>query len=850
MAAERNRKHILVSRPPKSEQYTPHSGGGGARKVPTPANRARHAEALRASLEIAREVGAERRATSEFQVHGAKPGLYIQFEGQLGIELNHSSLSDQRKGVDLVAVSESEIEVKPGQKSWRQYATVFVPDGQLKHFFGRLEKYALETPKKKRERRHEDMLDRIASLRLATLRALWTDSPTDYPASKSRIWWEVWLRKQDGRELERLLDFASLTEIQVGDRRLEFDDRIVTLVYGTPVQLSQSIDVLSDFAEIRKAKETATFFADLSSADQADWLRDLGDRSSSAPADAPVVCILDTGVTREHPLLEASLSTEDCHAVDPTWGPQDDGGGSKMRGHGTQMAGLALWGDLTSALASSAPFQLRHRLESVKILPPRGQNPPELYGAVTAEATSRPEIQAPSRRRCFSMAVTATDDRDRGQPSSWSAAIDALASGRVFDPSTQGLVYLENANQRARRLFVVSAGNISSFELAHLDRSDTEAVHDPAQAWNALAVGACTEKSLISTPGYEGWSPVGPPGELSPYSTTSVTFAAKWPIKPDVVFEGGNVAHNRSGELSEGLDDLSLLTTHFRPAEKTLVTSWATSAASAQVARMAAQISAEYPEFWPETIRALVVHSAEWTRTMQAHLNGAGGKRAREKLVRRYGFGVPSLVRSLRSADDALTLVAQSQISPFVKGKMNEMHLHVLPWPAEALAGLGNAAVRLRVTLSYFVEPNPGRRGWRKRHRYASHGFRFEVRKPTETTEEFRKRLNRRALDDEEEKPNASGDSSDWYLGEQARNKGSLHSDIWVGAAADLAERGVIGVYPVGGWWKEQLKRDRSRDGARYALVVSIETEATDIDLWTPVAAEVGVSAEVAKIDV
>ncbi len=30
------------------------------------------------------------------------------------------------------------------------------------------------------------------------------------------------------------------------------------------------------------------------------------------------------------------------------------------------------------------------------------------------------------------------------------------------------------------------------------------------------------------------------------------------------------------------------------------------------------------------------------------------------------------------------------------------------------------------------------------------------------------------------------------------------------GSAAELADRGVIGVYPVSGWWKEQPKRDRS----------------------------------------
>jgi hypothetical protein len=209
--------------------------------------------------------------------------------------------------------------------------------------------------------------------------------------------------------------------------------------------------------------------------------------------------------------------------------------------------------------------------------------------------------------------------------------------------------------------------------------------------------------------------------------------------------------------------------------------------------------------------------------------------------VRRYGFGVPHLNRALRSAGDALTLIAQDSIRPFADGKMREMHFYELPWPREILQSLGETPVRLRVTLSYFIEPNPGRCGWKKRHRYASHGLHFEVKGPTESIDEFRKRLNQRALDDDEEKPSAGGDSSEWYLGEQARNHGSIHSDILQGFAADLAERGVVGVCPVSGWWKDQPRRDRSEKGARYALVVSIETPGVETDIWTPVAHQVGV---------
>ena len=86
-------------------------------------------------------------------------------------------------------------------------------------------------------------------------------------------------------------------------------------------------------------------------------------------------------------------------------------------------------------------------------------------------------------------------------------------------------------------------------------------------------------------------------------------------------------------------------------------------------------------------------------------------------------------------------------------------------------------------------------------------------------------------------------------VGESARSKGSIHSDIWEGTAADLAERGAVGIYPVSGWWKDQPRRDRSQVGARYALIVSIETEVEGVDIWTSVAQEVGVPVEEVVID-
>src|SRR5688500_12927723 len=80
-------------------------------------------------------------------------------------------------------------------------------------------------------------------------------------------------------------------------------------------------------------------------------------------------------------------------------------------------------------------------------------------------------------------------------------------------------------------------------------------------------------------------------------------------------------------------------------------------------------------------------------------------------LLKRYGLGVPNIERALFSASNALTLVAEDSLQPYTKktgkpAQLNEMKLFPLPWPQEQLNDLGNTQVQMRVTLSYFIEPN------------------------------------------------------------------------------------------------------------------------------------------------
>ncbi|MCC7138131.1 MAG: S8 family peptidase [Planctomycetes bacterium] len=830
MRAPRDRRHLIVGKLPEISAFRPPPRVVRPTPIPAPPSRPAHGRRLAASLEAALRTGSAKRAAAAPQAE-AEPVLTIEFESRPGLELNVASLEMQRSGIEVLSVHE----IVEADKPTRQVATVRVPEKKIAHFLKRFEKYGRETPRAPGEVRYEDSIDRVNSLRLATLRSLWTDQDDAYPPENRSIWWEVWLRHSTGEEYERFVSFARDRRIRVSERRLVFDDRVVFLAHSTPESLAASVDVLGDLAEVRRAHEATAFFDDLPTVEQADWIRATLRTLTAPPPGAPAVCILDTGVNRGHPMLAPIVRERDVHSVDPKWPSADDGG------HGTSMAGLGAYGDLGPILESRGPVVLTHGIESVKILPPQGRNPPELYGAVTALAAATIEAANPQRRRVFSMAVTAPHEfgPGLGAPTLWSAAVDALAAGRSFDSHTNGLTYLDDGSNAAPRLLVVSAGNVSEFHAAHLDRSDATEVEDPGQAWNALVVGACTERSGVLAGDWRGWRGISPPGELSPYSTTSLPFGQEWPIKPDVVFEGGNVGLDNDGASEVGIPELNLLSLHHRPPQRLLTLASGTSAASTQVARLCALVSSDYPELWPETLRALAVHSARWTKAM-ADRGNAVGKRERLRLLRRYGYGVPDAGRMRRSATDALTLIVQGQIHPFAEGKMREMHLHALPWPREVLASLGAAAASLRVTLSYFVEPNPGRRGWQKRHRYASHGLRFDVMRAAETTLNFQKRVNQAALDEDEKRPRSEG-SDNWYFGPKARDRGSIHSDMLEATAADLASRGAIAVYPVGGWWKELPKRDRSALGARYALVISVETPDVAADIWTPVAEAIGI---------
>lgn len=799
MKRELNLDHIYLDWAPERLRYSPPGRDFKPKEIFTPPNPVTHSRRLAGQVDQLKAMFAQvqerRTSVAELEkVHAQYIAVDFVPKGVKRIE----SFENARDKIELAVVQSTESEPDAT-------AVLRLEAGRLKNLETKISTYGDPSQLTITGRsKNVDLLGGVTRFRRLRLRDLWTGDPADIQDVTAVLFWEVWLASNvNSAWFEQSAKRMGL-DVFPG-HELRFPDRTVVIARGTSKAMERAVIYLGAVMELRRPSLVKDF-VEMPAVDQLAWVEDLIIIPPSE--EACRICLLDDGIDRGHPLLAQALDQEAVLTYNRAWGVAD-----LNKGHGTSMGGIAVFGEeLAQILADGRFFEPPCLLESVKVLPEVPAKDPPLPGEVIQSAIAAVETTNPTADRVFCMAVTGQPVSD-GAPTAWSAAMDQACAGS------------EEENVSGR-VIVVSAGNAPWLDngFDYPDSNQMSMAEDPAQAWNPLIVGAFTDFHQYDPVTFPEWDPVAPAGAISPTTTTALNWdRKKWPNRPDVVMEGGNLLESADGQRALPAV-MSLLTARRRriPGDRLLAHFGETSCATALAARLAALVVSAQETIRPETVRALIVHSARWTNAMLKEAPFSG-RRKYDFLARTVGMGVPNLERAIYSAKDSLTMVLEGALAPYDEnGQLATAHLHALPWPKETLSALSHEPVRMRVTLSYFIDPRPGKREYASKYRYASHGLRFHLKSSTESKDEFLVRINKRAREDGSE-PTSVSDAPEWLLGYDARSRGSLHSDIWEGTAEDLAAKDHIAVIPVKGWWAED--KSKRKQEVRYSLVVSIETK-------------------------
>ena len=403
-------------------------------------------------------------------------------------------------------------------------------------------------------------------------------------------------------------------------------------------------------------------------------LQDLGP-VLSPPADAQGVCVLDSGVTAGHPLLAPAMG--EATAVPPRLGTAAD-----VHGHGTRVAGLALYGDIQGCI-DSGNFIPQLRLFSARVL--NENNGFDDEDLITTQMRQAIEYFK-NAYGCRVFNASLGDDRmpfDGGKVSAWASILDHLA-------------------RELNVIIVVSAGNYNHDPPRAATPDDhvqgypryllepPAKIIEPATGCIVLTVGSLTNSANLplGTQGNVALRPIAQPGQPSPFTRSGPGIGRA--IKPELCEFGGNCAYDGDlKRLRPELAELSIVSLNREYLQRLFSTDVGTSYASAKVAYSAARIYSQFPEASANLVRALLAASAEVPQPAQDLLDPIDN----QAVLQLCGYGVPSLTRATFSDSNRVIQYAENEL-PFDK-----FHIYEVPIVDEFCTVEGER--QIAVTLAF-----------------------------------------------------------------------------------------------------------------------------------------------------
>ena len=339
--------HIIVRNVSRGEKFA-RPGTGGSRRLPSRVpDRQAHATKLLQQLQRSQDAAKEEIARRSNVLTQAQNGIYLAINGRAQEPLLTERFERRKKNIELLAVKE---------EAGRTTATIFVPESAKDFLSKTIEDYRTkdEPRAKEPEPKGRRLVEGIDEIQLAVLRDLWIDAPDRFPDAEEVIDWEVWLRPSAS---DRFRVAAMEAGVAFGAHPLVFPEDVALFVRSSPRVLAQLNEATLSISRVARSKSIAEFLLAAAPDQQTRAMDEFLRRVSFAERSRNSLCMLDTGVKREHRLLEPLIAPADCHAYRDDWGADDH------HGHGTAMAGVCGYGDLASAIGNGSPVTVPYRME-------------------------------------------------------------------------------------------------------------------------------------------------------------------------------------------------------------------------------------------------------------------------------------------------------------------------------------------------------------------------------------------------------------------------------------------------------------------------------------------------------
>ncbi|MFH1135639.1 MAG: S8 family peptidase [Pseudomonadota bacterium] len=472
---------------------------------------------------------------------------------------------------------------------------------------------------------------------------------------------------------------------------------------------------------------------------------------SPPPDGVAGIVVLDSGVQTGHPLLGPAVG--DAQSYLPGKDANDE------NGHGTHVAGLALYGDFETSLRNGL-FIPMLRLFSGRILDRDNRN-----------ATGFVENLIEKAVRYFFK--------------KYGCKIFNLSFGDWNKPYIGGhlkvlSVTLDTLARELGVLFVVSSGNHRITEgspeglewrerYPHYLLENDWTIIEPAPALNVLTVGSLARHDrTFNSQRYQtdpSEVPIAKPDQPSPFTLHGPSVDGA--IKPELMAHGGNWAvETRTNRLINGNIGLGVISAghEFAPPNgRPFAVDSGTSMAAPQVAHLAAMILNERPDADVNLLRALLCANAAISRACQDLLSYSRNKKKAPKETRSIcGYGAVNPATLFRSVENSVTLVAEGRIAN------KRHHFYEIPIPAD-FVGAGRRTREISVALAY----TPAVRSTRVKYRATRLDFKLLTAKDlSHVTTRFDKSTMKDDYDRIPELGNAA-------VGWQVRGKGTVQADAW-----------------------------------------------------------------------